>query len=116
LTYPTAETVELFRHILEKDGMESIFENLFKDKKNFKMLPMLAMLKRTLADLLEDDLHEEASGFSSGFVMALDIFRRQIEAEFITLEDVELQINNLIGWISYLENENMDLKARLNEN
>jgi len=113
LTYPTTETVELFKHALEKDGMELIFENLFKDKKNFKMMPTLSLFKQMINNLLEDKLYEEVDGFCSGFVICLDLFRRQIEAEFITLEDVELQVQNMCGWTEYLERENLEIR---NEN
>lgn len=113
-SYPTRETVEMFCEVLQKDGMEDIMEKLLRENtKDLRMIPLLSFFKQSLTQMMEDQLLEEIDGYSSGFLCCLDMFRRQINSEEITLDDVNIQLNNIAAWSNYLEEENILLK---NEN
>ena len=113
--FPSIETVDLFYEIVQRDGMEYVSENLLLKSKDPRLVPAVRYLKTVLLSLIEDELLDEANGFSAGFISCLDIFRRQIDSEDIDLEDIELQLKNLSAWIEYLEAEVVKLKSEINE-
>lgn len=116
MSYPTRETVELFCEVLKKDGMEDVMEKLLMENgKDLRMMPILSFFKQSLTQLMEDHLLDEIDGYSSGFLCCLDLFRRQIGAEEVTLDDLNIQIDNMIGWSQYLENESLTIRNELNE-
>lgn len=116
MSYPTRETVELFCEVLKKDGMEDVMEKLLMENgKDLRMMPILSFFKQSLTQLMEDHLLDEIDGYSSGFLCCLDLFRRQIGAEETTLDDLNLQIDNMCGWTEYLEREGLTLRNELNE-
>ena len=113
--YPTIETIKMFVEITSRDGFEEISENLLLKHKDQRIVPLLSYFKQAIIQMLEGELYDEADGFSSGFIVCLDLFRRQIESEAITLEELEIQLENMCGWSEYLENENDRLKEELSE-
>jgi hypothetical protein len=113
--YPTIETIKMFVEITSRDGFEEISENLLLKHKDQRIVPLLSYFKQAIIQMLEGELYDEADGFSSGFIVCLDLFRRQIESEAITLEELEIQLENMCGWSEYLENENVRLKEELSE-
>ena len=113
--YPTIETVRMFAEITNRDGFEEISEQLLLKGKDQRMIPLLSYFKQAIIQMMEAELYDEADGYSSGFITCLDMFRRQIEAEAITLEELEIQINNMSGWISYLENESVLLNGQIKD-
>lgn len=113
--YPTIETVKMFAEITNRDGFEEISENLLLKCKDQRMIPILSYFKQALILILENDLYDEADGYSSGFITCLDLFRRQIESEETTLEDLEIQLKNILAWNEYLEKENINLKNQIEE-
>ncbi len=116
MSYPTRETVELFCEVLKKDGMEDVMEKLLMENgKDLRMMPILSFFKQSLTQLMEDHLLDEIDGYSSGFLCCLDMFRRQIGSEEVTLDDLNIQIDNMIGWSQYLENESLTIRNELNE-
>jgi len=113
--YPTLETIKMFVEITNRDGFEEISENLLLKHKDQRMMPMLSYFKQAIIQMLEGELYDEADGFSSGFIVCLDLFRRQIESEAITLEELEIQLTNMEGWTTFLEDESIKLKEELSE-
>lgn len=113
--YPTIETVKMFVEITNRDGFEEISENLLLKHKDQRMMPLLSYFKQAIIQMLEGELYDEADGFSSGFLICLDLFRRQIDSEAITLEELEIQLANMEGWTTYLEDESIRLKEELSE-
>lgn len=114
--YPNNDTISLFSEIVKRDGIEEIMEKLIdKASKDPKMKPLLGFFKSTLTTMLEDELFDEVDGYSTGFITCFDMFRRQIESEKISLEDLLLQVDNLCGWNEFLEIENLTLKKEINE-
>lgn len=112
MSYPTRETVELFCEVLKKDGMEDVMEKLLMENgKDLRMMPILSFFKQSLTQLMEDHLLDEIDGYSSGFLCCLDMFRRQIGSSEITLDDLNIQINNILAWSNYLEEEVANLKS-----
>jgi hypothetical protein len=79
------------------------------------MHPILSFFKIAITQMLEDNLFDEVDGYSTGFMTCLDLFRRQMDAEKITLEELEIQIENMCGWTSFLENEALEMKNEINE-
>lgn len=113
--YPSVDTIKLFCEILNRDGIDSITENIILSGNNPKLNPILIYFKRTLTDMLKEELYEEVDGYTTGFLTCLDIFRRQLDADDVSLEDLEIQIENMCGWTDYLEHENLKLRNELNE-
>ena len=113
--YPSLETVQMFAEIAHRDGLEEITENLIIKNRDPRTLPLLSYFKKIIIHLTENELYDEADGYSSGFLSCLDIFRRQINYEAITLGDLEIQLNNINSWNSYLETENLELKSKIEE-
>lgn len=113
--YPTIETIKMFVEITSRDGFEEISENLLLKHKDQRIMPLLSYFKQAIIQMLEGELYDEADGFSSGFIICLDLFRRQIESEAITLEELEIQLQNMEGWTSFLEEESIRLKEELSE-
>lgn len=112
MSYPTRETVELFCEVLKKDGMEDVMEKLLMENgKDLRMMPILSFFKQSLTQLMEDHLLDEIDGYSSGFLCCLDMFRRQIGSNEITLDDLNIQISNILAWSNYLEEEVAKLKS-----
>lgn len=112
MSYPTRETVELFCEVLKKDGMEDVMEKLLMENgKDLRMMPILSFFKQSLTQLMEDHLLDEIDGYSSGFLCCLDMFRRQIGSNEITLDDLNIQISNISSWSNYLEEEVSRLKS-----
>lgn len=112
MSYPTRETVELFCEVLKKDGMEDVMEKLLMENgKDLRMMPILSFFKQSLTQLMEDHLLDEIDGYSSGFLCCLDMFRRQIGSNEITLDDLNIQINSILAWSNYLEEEVAKLKS-----
>jgi len=111
MSYPTRETVERFCEVLKKDGMEDVMEKLLMENgKDLRMMPILSFFKQSLTQLMEDHLLDEIDGYSSGFLCCLDMFRRQIGSNEITLDDLNIQISNISAWSNYLEEEVSRLK------
>lgn len=116
MSYPHSDEIKAFSEILDRDGIQVIFENLVEySKENPKLSPMIGYLSLVISVLLKDDLIEESNGYVSGYVSCLDIFRRHFDTQEIKLEDIELQIGNLCGWISFLEEENLAMRNEINE-
>lgn len=116
MSYPTRETVELFCEVLKKDGMEDVMEKLLMENgKDLRMMPILSFFKQSLTQLMEDHLLDEIDGYSSGFLCCLDMFRRQINSQETTVDDLTFQINNIEGWANFLEIENSELKNQIEE-
>lgn len=113
--YPTIETIKMFVEITNRDGFEEISENLLLKHKDQRIMPLLSYFKQAIIQMLESELYDEADGFSSGFIVCLDLFRRQIESEAITLEELEIQLENILAWAEYLEKENVNLKNQIEE-
>ena len=114
MSYPTRETVELFCEVLKKDGMEDVMEKLLMENgKDLRMMPILSFFKQSLTQLMEDHLLDEIDGYSSGFLCCLDMFRRQINSQETTVDDLTFQINNIEGWANFLEIENTELKNQI---
>jgi hypothetical protein len=113
--YPTIETIKMFVEITNRDGFEEISENLLLKHKDQRIMPLLSYFKQAIIQMLEGELYDEADGFSSGFIVCLDLFRRQIESEAITLEELEIQLENILAWAEYLEKENVNLKNQIEE-
>lgn len=113
MTYPSMDTVNLFYEILKRDGVEEITENLLLNCKDVRILPILSFFKTFITNMLEDDLIDETDGFSTGFICCLDMFRREINAQESTLDDLIFQIENMVGWTNFLEVENINLKNEL---
>jgi hypothetical protein len=112
--YPTKETIEAFKQIVDKDGIEDILENLVKEaNSNKKIAPIIEFLKEMVHTIIQDNLEEELSAYTHGFISCLDLFRRQIESEIIDLEDLNLQLDNIIGWNQYLEDESVKLREEI---
>ena len=104
--YPTKDTIGAFKQIVEKDGMEDILENLVNAANvNKKISPIVNYLKEMVHIIISDNLEDELSAYTNGFISCLDLFRRQIESETIDLEDLNLQLDNIVGWNEYLEKE-----------
>lgn len=113
--YPTIETVRMFAEITNRDGFEELSERLLLKNKDPKMLPLLSYFKTAIIQMMEAELYDEADGYSSGFISCLDMFRRQIEAEAITLEELEIQLKNILAWSSYLEDESILLNEQIKD-
>lgn len=113
--YPTIETVRMFAEITNRDGFEEISEQLLLKSKDQRMIPLLSYFKQAIIQMMEAELYDEADGYSSGFITCLDLFRRQIEAESITIDDLQAQIENMCGWTSYLEEEVTKLQDKIKE-
>ena len=112
--YPSKETIEAFKQIIEKDGLEEVLGNLVNiSNTNKKINPVVNYLKEMIFSMIDDNLEEEMSAYTNGFVSCLDLFRRQIEGETIDLEDLNIQLENIIGWNNYLESENQALKEEV---
>jgi hypothetical protein len=75
----------------------------------------MSYLKKIVTDFLDEDLEDSANYYTSGFITCFDMFRRQIESEEATIEDLELQLQNMIGWTQFLESENLEIKNKLIE-
>lgn len=113
--YPSLETVQVFKEISERDGIEEITENLFGKYKDRRMTPLLMYFKLVLTQMLENDLIDEANGYSNGFISCVDMFRRQINCDMASLDDLTLQIDNMANWINFLESEVATLKNKIYE-
>ena len=113
--YPSLDTVRSFQDIVKRDGLEDITENLFTKNQDLRMSAILSYFKLILTQMLENELLDEANGFSNGFISCLDLFRRQINSEKANLEELNIQIENICGWVQFLENENLSLGNQVNE-
>lgn len=113
--FPKIETVKAFIHTCDKEGFESIVDRLLNNDLKTEYKPLFAYLKKIITDMLEDDLNEECNYYTSGFISCFDLFRRQIESEDMTVDDIKLQLDNVLAWSSFLEKENVELKNELNE-
>lgn len=113
--YPSLDTVRSFQDIVKRDGLEDITENLFTKNQDLRMSAILSYFKLVLTQMLENELLDEANGFSNGFISCLDLFRRQINSEKANLEELNIQIENICGWTSFLEQENLTLGNKINE-
>jgi len=112
--YPTKSTIDAFKQIVEKDGMEDILENLVNAANNNKKIaPIVGFLKEMVHTIISDNLEDELSAYTNGFISCLDLFRRQLESETIDLEDLNLQLDNIVGWNEFLEKENFALKEEI---
>lgn len=111
--FPSTDTVNLFYEIVERDGMEHVTEDLLLRSKDTRILPMVKYLKTVLLSLIKDELIDEANGYSAGFISCLDMFRREIDSDEFTLDDIKFQIENISAWSSYLEDENLKLKDQI---
>lgn len=113
--YPSRETIEAFKQIVEKDGLEEILGNLVNaSNMNKKLSPIVGYLKEMIFLMIDDGIEDEMSAYTNGFISCLDLFRRQITSDEVTLDDVNIQIENMIGWTNFLELENVNLKNELN--
>jgi hypothetical protein len=113
--FPRIETIKAFVEICKKDGFEELMDEFLSKELLPEYKPVMSYLKKIVTDMLEEDLNEEANYYTSGFISCFDMFRRQIEGEHATLEDLELQIENMLGWTKFLEDENITLKNKLSE-
>ena len=114
--YPTKETISAFKDIVEKDGMEDIFHNLVElSKTNKKINPLIEYLKAMVFSMVDNGLDEELGAYTNGFISCLDLFRRQMDSESIDLEDLNIQLDNIVGWNSYLEDEVVKLNDKIKE-
>lgn len=112
--YPSKETIEAFKQIVEKDGLEEILGNLVNaSNMNKKLSPIVGYLKEMIFLMIDDGIDDEISSYTNGFISCLDLFRRQIESESIDIEDLNLQLENIVGWNNYLESESQTLKEEL---
>lgn len=111
--FPSIDTINLFCDIVRREGMEKVSELLLLRSKDLRLVPSLSYLKTVLLSLIKDELIDEANGYSAGFLTCLDMFRRQLDSEDITLEDVELQLQNVLAWVDYLENEVINLQCQI---
>lgn len=112
--YPSIETIEAFKQIVEKDGLEEILGHIVTvSGKNKKIAPIVSFLKEMIFSMINENLEEEMSAYTNGFISCLDLFRRQIESESISLDDVNLQLENIAGWNQYLEEEVTRLKEEV---
>ena len=112
--YPSKETIEAFKQKIEKDGLEEVLGNLVNiSNVNKKINPIVTYLKEMIFSMIDNNLEEEMSAYTNGFISCLDLFRRQIESESIDLEDLNIQLENITGWTSYLELENTNLKEKI---
>lgn len=113
--FPKVETIKAFVEICKKDGFESIIDEFLSKELKPSHKPIMSYLKKIVTDFLDEDLEEYANYYSSGFITCFDMFRRQIESEEATIEDLELQLDNMIGWTKFLELENLEIKNKLIE-
>ena len=112
--YPSKETIEAFKQIVEKDGLEEILGNLVNlSGVNKKINPIVNYLKEMIFSMIDEEVEEEMSAYTNGFISCLDLFRRQIDSESISLEDLNLQLENICGWNEFLERENYNLKEEI---
>ena len=94
--YPSKETIEAFKQIIEKDGLEEVLGNLVNiSNVNKKINPIVTYLKEMIFSMIDNNLEEEMSAYTNGFISCLDLFRRQIESESIDLEDLNIQLENI---------------------
>lgn len=113
--FPKIETVKAFIHACDKEGFETIVDRLLNNDLKTEYKPLFAYLKKIVTDMLEDDLNEECNYYTSGFISCFDLFRRQIESEDMSIDDIKIQLDNILAWSSFLEKENVELKNELNE-
>lgn len=113
--FPTLETVKLFLAELKKSkDIESIFDSYKDDGLNPKYLPSLSLLKEIVLTLnTREQYMSEVSPFFTGFMCAFDLFRRQIESEDMTVDDIEANLTSITNWTKFLEDENCRLKQEL---
>jgi len=115
MSYPTLDTISVFKEMLRRDGVEDIIEKLIIKNTDTRLFPILGYFKATLTHLMEDGLYDEIDGYSTGFLTCLDLFRRQIESNKVKFSDLEIQIENMCGWTEFLEKEALEIKTELNE-
>ncbi len=113
--FPSMTTVKAFIEICQKDGFENLIDEFLSKELRAPYKPTMSYLKRIVTDFLDEDMDEAANYYTSGFISCFDMFRRQIEAEEATVEDLELQLQNMIGWTQFLESENLEIKNKLRE-
>ena len=116
MNYPNKQDIITFSEILNKDGINVIFEYIAAEsEKNIDIKNMLSYLAANINKLLKDELEDVAQGYVNGYISCLDIFRRKIETTELSLDDINLQLENLQGWIEFLENENFEMREKINE-
>lgn len=115
--YPKTETIQAYLAICEKDGFVNIMEEFTNKDLKPEHKPIFAYLKKIISDLMDDETisDECVDYYTTGFLSCFDLFRRQIESEEATLEDLEMQLQNMIGWTTFLESENINLTKRLQD-
>lgn len=111
--FPKIEAIKAYIDICQKDGIGNIIDEFISKEMRPEYKPIMMYLKTMIETILEEPNSEYADFYTSGFMTCFDIFRRQIESEEATLEDLEMQLQNMLGWISYLENENLEIKNEL---
>lgn len=113
--FPKLETVKSFIQVCEKDGFESIVDKILDRELKAEYKPLFAYFKKIITDMLDDNMTEECNYYTSGFISCFDLFRRQIEADSMSLDDISLQLKNILAWSEFLERENLELKNEINE-
>lgn len=113
--FPNLSTVKAFIEIVSRDGIESVMDELLTKEVKKEYDPLFSYLKKIVTDMLEDNLTEECNYYTSGFINCFQIFRMQIEGESMSLDDLEIQLQNIIAWSEYLEEEVIQLRNQIQE-
>ena len=101
--------------MIKRDGLAKIIDQTLKGRVVPNYLPTISYLKAACLAIENPTNDSELcmESYAVGFLSCFNLFRLQIEADDMDLDDLESQVQKLEGWISYLEDENVKLK---NEN
>lgn len=101
--------------MIKRDGLAKIIDQTLKGRVVPNYLPTISYLKAACLAIENPTNDSELcmESYAVGFLSCFNLFRLQIEADDMDLDDIEAQIQKLEGWILYLEEENLRLKDQL---
>lgn len=105
--FPSKETIELFEELCSRDGFaHTVTSNISKKNPNYKpVLDYLSKIKRLIKDSEKEKREVFCESLNLGFLICFHLFRLQIEAEDLDIEDYKISIEGLSNYIKYLEEE-----------
>lgn len=105
--FPSKETIELFEEICKRDGFAlTVTSNISKKNPNYKpVLDYLSKIKTLIKESEKEKREIFYESLNLGFLICFHLFRLQIEAENLDIEDYQISIDGLTKYIEYLEEE-----------
>lgn len=108
--FPTKQTISLFIEMCNRDGIVNTVSQFLNNDKDLsdKYIPTISFLKSNIKIIENQNTDVCPESFAVGFLTCFHLFRLQLEAESMEIEDMQISLENLNSYVSYLEERLME--------